>query len=121
MECDDGSEISSRVGPSLCTLGSNNNVEALAAFSKCGRGCLFFNSDLRKGPIRKRCAVSRIWREWSTIAQAVAQLLLEYCSKKDYYTNSHQRMKGEIYGQVAPQAGQASHRKSNSHPQAPPQ
>ena len=38
--------------------------------------------------------------------------------KRGLCTNSRQHRKGETYGQVAPQAGHASHRKSHSHPQA---
>jgi hypothetical protein len=47
-----------RIGPSHCALGSNNNVEALAAILKCGRGHRFLNSDPRKGPVRKRRVVA---------------------------------------------------------------
>jgi hypothetical protein len=39
----------------------------------------------------------------------------------NFYTNSSSGWEGQIYGQSAPQAGQASHRKTNSRPKTGPQ
>ena len=42
-------------------------------------------------------------------------------SKKNHYRNSHGGREHAKYGQTAPEAGHASHRKSNSYPQTSPQ
>ena len=45
---------------------------------------------------------------------------LNDCSYNDRYTNSQSCGKRETHGQVAPQAGHASHRKTNNRAQTPP-
>ena len=47
-----------------------------------------------------------------------ACLSLMNCSKKGHCPNSHQHGHSETHGEVTPQAGHASHRKTNSHAQA---
>ena len=52
------------------------------------------------------------------MTHCVVEVFLGDCWEKDYCTNSRSRREGQTHGEITPEAGHASYRKTNRHPNA---